>query len=79
MASTDDGVLILSEFAGASEELREAIMVNPYNVGETARGIKQALQMSYEERRERMEKLKERVKENNLARWRDRFMEKWLG
>ena len=41
----DPGVLILSQFAGAAEELTEALIVNPYNIEETADGIRTALEM----------------------------------
>ncbi|KXA96710.1 alpha,alpha-trehalose-phosphate synthase [candidate division MSBL1 archaeon SCGC-AAA259I09] len=78
VATTDEGVLILSEFAGAAEELEEAIQINPYNVKETAQSIKRALTMPSEEKRERLNKLKKKVRENDLMNWRDRFMEGWL-
>ena len=50
----EDGVLILSEFAGAAAELTEAIQVNPYDLDRTASAIEQALSMPEEERRARM-------------------------
>ncbi len=50
----DDGVLLLSTFAGASQELAEALIVNPYNVHNTSVAIEQALLMSPTEKRERM-------------------------
>ncbi|KXB06697.1 hypothetical protein AKJ51_03070, partial [candidate division MSBL1 archaeon SCGC-AAA382A20] len=78
IATTDIGVLILSEFAGAAEELKEAIHVNPYNARETAQSIRKALKMPLEEQREKMSKLKERVRKNDLMKWRDKFMKKWL-
>jgi len=64
-----DGVLILSTFAGASRELPEALLVNPFDVGETAAAIRIAMQMSREERRERMKLMRRTVKENNVYRW----------
>lgn len=78
VACADDGVLILSEFAGAARELKEAIQVNPYNIREVARGIKKALSMSEEERKDRLDKLKKRVKENDLEKWREKFLEEWI-
>ncbi|KXA96848.1 alpha,alpha-trehalose-phosphate synthase [candidate division MSBL1 archaeon SCGC-AAA259I09] len=78
IACTDDGVLVLSEFAGAAEELKEAIQVNPYNVRETAQGIKKALTMTPRERKERITQLKKRVKENDLGKWREKFIKNWL-
>lgn len=78
LACTEDGVLILSEFAGAAEELKEAIHVNPYNIREVAKGIEKALTMSQDERRSRLEKLKERIRGNDIERWRRKFLEEWL-
>lgn len=78
VASSDDGVLILSEFAGASEELKEAIQVNPYNIREVAQGIKEALSMPEDERKRRLNKLKKRIKEDDLYAWRNCFLENWL-
>ncbi|KXB00911.1 hypothetical protein AKJ41_03540 [candidate division MSBL1 archaeon SCGC-AAA259O05] len=71
-------MLILSEFAGAAKELEEAIQINPYNVKETAQSIKRALTMPSEEKKERLNKLKKRVRENDLMKWRNRFMEERL-
>ncbi|MGD0074748.1 MAG: trehalose-6-phosphate synthase [Candidatus Binataceae bacterium] len=71
----DDGVLILSEFAGAAEELSEALMVNPYNVDEIAARIKQALEMSAGEKSARMRALRARVNGNNLEHWSQAFLD----
>jgi trehalose-6-phosphate synthase len=70
----EDGVLILSTFAGASRELSEALLVNPYDVGQTAQAIKSAIQMSREERRQRMKLMRRIVKENNVYRWAGRML-----
>ena len=70
----DDGVLILSTFAGASRELLEALLVNPYDIRETADAIAQALTMGREERRERMRLMRRTVKENNVYRWAGRML-----
>jgi trehalose 6-phosphate synthase len=64
-----DGVLVLSRFAGAARELRDALIVNPYDVDQTADAIRRALEMPAEERRARMENLRENVRENNIYRW----------
>ena len=64
-----DGVLILSTFAGASRELPEALLVNPFDVSETAAAMRNAMQMGREERRERMKLMRRTVKENNVYRW----------
>jgi trehalose 6-phosphate synthase len=71
VASRDDqdGVLILSTFAGASRELPEALLVNPFDVSETAAAMRNAMQMSRDERRERMKLMRRTVKENNVYRW----------
>ena len=69
-----DGVLILSTFAGASRELIEALLVNPYDISETAAAIRQALRMDRDERRERMRLMRRTVKENNVYRWAGRML-----
>jgi trehalose 6-phosphate synthase len=69
-----DGVLILSTFAGASRELIEALLVNPYDISETAAAIRLALEMGRDERRERMRLMRRTVKENNVFRWAGRML-----
>ena len=64
-----DGVLILSRFAGASRELREALIVNPYDVEQSADAIHAALVMEPADRRERMRHLRDTVREHNIYRW----------
>jgi len=63
------GVLILSAFAGASRELVEALIVNPYDIAGTADAIRQAWKMSEDEQRERLRLMRRTVKENNVYRW----------
>jgi trehalose 6-phosphate synthase/phosphatase len=70
-----DGVLVLSEFAGASWELPEAIQVNPYDVDETAESCYRALTMGAEERRTRLEPLRARVETYDVHRWAATFLE----
>jgi trehalose 6-phosphate synthase len=66
------GVLILSEFAGATEQLSKgAILVNPFDTEATADAIYQAFRMSPEERRSRMTPLRNEVKRYDVARWVD--------
>ena len=65
----EDGVLILSSFAGASRELVEALLVNPFDVSNTAEAIQTAVDMPRSERRERMQLMRRTVKENNVYRW----------
>lgn len=71
----DPGVLVLSKFAGAAEDLVEAIAVNPYDTDEVADALHTALTMPAAERRERYESLIVRVRENNVARWRETFLD----
>ena len=71
IAARDDerGVLILSKFAGASQELREALIVNPYDVEQVGRAIREGLEMPLSQQRKTMSKLRERVKNYNIFRW----------
>ncbi|MDA8870705.1 trehalose-6-phosphate synthase [Rhizobiaceae bacterium] len=65
----DPGVLVLSEFAGAAEEMTEAILVNPYNIEGTADALQRALSMDLEERRERHLALKAKVEAGDVVTW----------
>lgn len=71
VAARDDeqGVLLLSRFAGAARELTEALIVNPYHVEETADALYQAATMPSAEQRERMASLRSTVHEFNVYRW----------
>ena len=64
-----DGVLILSEFAGASRELSDALIINPYDTTGFAAAIKAAVEMPPRERSRRMNALRATVRENNIYRW----------
>jgi alpha,alpha-trehalose-phosphate synthase [UDP-forming] len=69
-ARTDEGgALILSQFTGATRELRDAIIVNPYDTEQLADAIELALDMSPAERSERMRRMRRIVKEHNVYRW----------
>jgi len=68
------GVLVLSKFAGAAEDLEEAVIVNPYDTDEMAIALHRALTMPIEERRERYEALIERVRGRDVANWRTTFL-----
>ena len=70
-----DGVLVLSEFAGAAWELPEALQVNPYDTDATAEVIFRALTMEPEERRARLAPLRERVATFDVHRWVSSFLE----
>ncbi len=63
------GVLILSCFAGAARELRDAIQVNPYDIDQTAEAIRAALEMVPEEKQLRMQRMRKLVREHNVYRW----------
>ena len=65
----DPGVLILSRFAGAAEDLDEALIVNPYSIDATADVVRQALEMDLSERRARHRALKATVHRHDLAAW----------
>ena len=65
----EQGVLLLSMFAGASKELLEALIVNPYDAAMMGDILLQALTMSEEEQRQRMRRMREIVRENNVYRW----------
>jgi trehalose 6-phosphate synthase/phosphatase len=71
----EDGVLVLSEFAGAAETLTDAIIVNPYDVEGTAETIHRALTMDGGERRKRMRSLRANVLENDVHRWANSFLD----
>jgi trehalose 6-phosphate synthase len=65
----EDGVLILSKFTGAAVELRDALVVNPYDIVGVAEAMHRGLEMSRSERRERMQRMRRQVMENNIYRW----------
>ena len=76
VASRDDeqGVLILSTFAGASRELTEALIVNPYDTQAMAESLHAALLMPPEEQSERMHLMRQQVRDQNVYRWAGRML-----
>jgi trehalose 6-phosphate synthase len=70
----DPGVLILSRFAGAARQLKEAILINPSSPEEVAEALKQALSMEKPERIRRWSALNENVQREDVAAWRDSFV-----
>ncbi|WP_343602961.1 trehalose-6-phosphate synthase [Roseateles sp.] len=70
----DQGVLILSRFAGAARELPEALVINPYHVEETTDALHRAATMPPQEQRERMASLRMTVREFNVYRWAGRML-----
>jgi trehalose 6-phosphate synthase len=65
----EKGTLILSKFTGSSREMEQALLVNPIATEEFADAIKQAIEMPPEMQSERMRRMRESVKENNVYRW----------
>jgi trehalose 6-phosphate synthase len=76
VASRDDerGVLILSLFTGASRELPEALIVNPYDVDQSAAALHAALTMPETEQRDRMRIMRSLIREFNVYRWAGRML-----
>ena len=70
----DDGVLVLSEFAGAAEELAGAVLVNPYDIDAVANSLYAALSMPAAERRSRMRALRHRVHDYDVHHWAGDFL-----
>ena len=70
----DPGVLVLSRFAGAAEQLTEALQVNPYDTLRTAETIQRALQMPLDERQRRHQALLARIREHDVHWWRQQFL-----
>jgi trehalose 6-phosphate synthase len=69
------GVLVLSRFAGAAEQLTDAILVNPHSPEEVALGLKQAMDMPLSERQTRWERLNAVVQGADVIRWADDFIQ----
>jgi trehalose 6-phosphate synthase/phosphatase len=70
------GMIVLSEFAGSAHCLNDAILVNPWNIEKTSRALEQALDMSKEERDERMQPMIERVTRMDCRAWARGFLDK---
>ncbi|MDR6907680.1 trehalose 6-phosphate synthase/phosphatase [Agromyces sp. 3263] len=75
----DDGVLLLSEFTGASDELRQAVLVNPHDIEGLKDAIVEATRMPKRERSRRMRALRKRVRDNDVAHWSASFLETLTG
>jgi trehalose 6-phosphate synthase len=65
----EDGVLVLSKFAGAATELLDALIINPYDAEGVAEAIHRGLEMDREERRMRMQRMRQHVMDHNIYRW----------
>jgi trehalose-6-phosphate synthase len=68
------GVLVLSEFAGAAADLREAIIVNPNDVEELANAILRAIAMSPDEQQQRMEAMRWHLRTHDVQAWISAFL-----
>ncbi|NNL67274.1 MAG: trehalose-6-phosphate synthase [Myxococcales bacterium] len=73
--TADPGVLVLSRLAGAAETMREALLVNPYDLERTADQLQRALVMPEAERRSRLDALQERERANDVNAWVASFLE----
>jgi len=71
----DPGVLVLSRFAGAAQQMREALIVNPFSQEDVADAIKRALEMPADERRRRWRALMDGVEKDDIVAWRDSFVQ----
>lgn len=72
--SDERGVLVLSKFTGAARELAEALLVNPYDIEESAAALSAALRMPVEEQGARMRAMRRLVSEFNVYRWAGRML-----
>jgi trehalose-6-phosphate synthase len=71
----EGGALILSRFTGAAQELRDALIVNPYDAEQLADSIRVALEMDPEEKSARMRRMRETLREHNIYRWAGNLIE----
>jgi trehalose-6-phosphate synthase len=74
--SDERGVLVLSRFTGAARELGRALLVNPIDTDQTAEALQTALLLSPEEQSERMRKMRETVRDNNVFRWAGKIIQR---
>ena len=77
VAVNEKGVLILSEFAGASEGMKDAIVVNPYDIEAMGKAIQKALRMKQREQINHCQKLRREVQEHDIFWWLDEFFRQW--
>ncbi len=75
IAASEDGVLVLSDLAGAASLLPETIHVNPYDVDKVVKGLKRALDMPERERYSRLSSLKKRVEALDVFHWAEKFLD----
>ncbi len=75
--SKNNSALVLSSFAGASEELKEAIKVNPFNQNEMVEAIRKSLTIKPVTKRKKFKLLKKRVEKNDVSLWLENFLKEW--
>jgi trehalose 6-phosphate synthase len=75
----DDGALVLSEFAGAAEELRQAYLINPYDINGMKSTMLEACNAGPRERTRRMRAMRRTVSENDVAHWASTFLDSLAG
>jgi trehalose 6-phosphate synthase len=78
-SSEDPGVLVLSRFAGAAQELSGAILVNPYDIEGVSDALARALIMPLDERRERWEVMMKRLRQFDIVAWRESYLQALQG
>ncbi len=71
----DDGALVLSEFAGAADELRQAYLVNPYDINGMKATMLEAYQAGQKERSRRIRAMRKTVQENDVSHWASTFLD----
>jgi trehalose 6-phosphate synthase len=71
---TDDGALVLSEFAGAADELRQAWLVNPYDINGMKAALLEAYRAGDKELTRRMKAMRRQVRQHDVAAWAESFM-----
>jgi trehalose 6-phosphate synthase len=74
----EDGTLVLSKFTGAARELSQALLVNPFALDDLAQAIRAAITMPPEERRRRMQLLRQSVEQHNVFRWAGKMLSSLL-
>ncbi|MCK4852398.1 MAG: trehalose-6-phosphate synthase [Candidatus Omnitrophica bacterium] len=72
--SDNDGVLVLSRFAGASMDLKNSLAVNPYSIEDICKALREALAMPGAERKRKMERMRENVRTNDINVWFDKIL-----
>lgn len=75
----EDGALVLSEFAGAAEELRQAYLVNPYDINGLKEALMSAIEAPPRELSRRMRAMRRQVSDNDIGRWASRFLDELRG